>query len=403
MPLFSYKARDRTGRLVTGIKEERSVTAMENSLDDQGLIPVSIEESSPALNFEKLNRYFQRIRPEDKIVFTRQLSTLFSAGIPFIRSLETLAVQAINPKMKEVIYKVKDDVEGGLSFANALKRHPDVFSELYVNMIAAGEEGGVLDEILARLAMMAEREEEIRVKVKASTMYPKILVGAIFLAVFIILLFVVPKFSDLYLKFNTELPFPTKMLIAVSGLFKVYWYLVIGAIIALYLGFMEYINTPKGRYKWHRFILYAPVFGNLNLKVAMSRFARTFGTLFKSGIPILQAIDVVSKAIGNDVIADLLMRIREDVQAGASLANAMKKFELFPPIIIQMIDIGEESGSLDDMLAKVSEYFDQEVEYGMKRLISALEPMLLVFIFGMVLFLALAVFLPMWDIVKFTR
>jgi type II secretory pathway component PulF len=403
MPVFTYKARDKTGRLVTGSAVEASVTAMEHSLDSKGLIPINVEESSKAFNFEKINRFFYKIKPEDKIVFTRQLATLFSAGIPFIRSLETLSTQAVNPKMKEVINEVREGVEGGLSFANALKKHPAVFNNLYVNMIAAGEEGGVLDEVLDRLAVMAEKEEEIRAKVKSSTMYPKIVVFAIFAAVFVMLYFVVPRFTALYSKFGADLPLPTRILIGISEFFKSYWYLIFGLVIAAYAAFKSYVKTERGLYNWDKFSLNVPIFGALNLKVAMSRFARTFGTLFKSGIPILKTIDIVSNAIGNVVIAEVLTEIRDDVQAGAGLGEAMKKFELFPPIILQMIEIGEESGSLDDMLNKVSEYFDQEVDYGIKNLITALEPVLLVLIFGMVLFLALSVFLPMWDIVKFAR
>ncbi|MFC1855793.1 type II secretion system F family protein [Thermodesulfobacteriota bacterium] len=403
MPLFTYKARDQKGKLVTGSANETSVIALEHSLDSRGLIPIKIEETSEAFNFDKINLFFQQIKPEDKIVFTRQLATLFSAGIPFIKSLETLASQAINEKMRDVINQVRQDVEGGFSFANALKKHPTVFSDLYVNMIAAGEEGGVLDEILDRLAQMAEKEEEIRAKVKSSTLYPKFVVAAIVFAVFVMLFFVVPRFTALYSKYGAELPLPTRMLLGMSDNFKKYWYLILGVMSASYAGFRAYIKTEAGRYKWETFLITAPIFGALNLKVAMSRFARTFGTLFKSGIPILQTIDIVANAIGNVVIANLMKKIREDVQAGSGLADSMKQFSVFPPIILQMIEIGEESGNLDTMLAKVSEYFDQEVEYGIKNLITALGPVLLLFLFGMVLFLALAVFLPMWDIMKIVR
>ncbi len=404
MPLYSYKARDsRTGSLVTGSVEEATVETLESSLDSKGLIPISISETSPVFNFEKFNTFFQKVTVEDKIIFTRQMATLFSAGIPFIRSLDTLANQTVNPKMKEVIYKVKEDVESGMSFANSLGKHPKVFDDLYINMIAAGEEGGILDDILDRLAMMAEKEEEIRSKVKSSTLYPKIVVGAIFCAALVMLYFVVPRFAKLYASFNAQLPLPTRMLIAMSGFVQSYWYVILAAIGAIYATFKSYIATDQGHYKWDGFMLHVPVFGILNTKVAMSRFSRTFGTLFKSGLPILQTIDIVSNAIGNVVIAEVLMGIKADVQAGTGLAESMREHPVFPPIVVQMVEIGEESGSLDTMLNKISEYFDQEVDYGIKNLITALEPILLVFIFGMVLFLALAVFLPMWDIVKFAR
>jgi len=403
MPLFTYKARDRSGSLVTGSLEETSVAALESVLDSQGLIPVSIEETSQMFDLDRINRVFQTIRPEDKIIFTRQMATLFSAGIPFIKSLDTLATQALNPKMKEVIYTVKDDVEGGLSFANALKKHPDVFDDLYVHMIAAGEAGGVLDEILERLALSAEKEEAVRAKVKSAMLYPIIVVIVIIIAIIIMLYFVVPRFAALYSKYATELPLPTRMLLAMSDFFKQRWYIVIGAITSLIVGFKMYVKTKKGHRRWDRFKLKVMIFGKLNMKVCMSRFSRTFATLFKSGIPILQTIEIVSNAVGNIIIAEVLLEIRDEVQVGAGLAGTMKKYPIFPPIILQMIEIGEESGSLDDMLVKVSEYFDQEVEYGIKSLITSLGPLLLVIIFVMVLFLALAIFLPMWDIMKFVK
>ncbi|HCY18621.1 MAG TPA: type II secretion system F family protein, partial [Deltaproteobacteria bacterium] len=267
----------------------------------------------------------------------------------------------------------------------------------------AGEAGGILDDILDRLATMQEKIQEINSKVKSATLYPKIVVGAVIIAIIILVTFAIPQFAKLYSGFNVPLPLPTRILIVISNLFTSYWYLVAVLIIAPILIFRWYIRTEKGHYNWDKFKLAIPIFGLFSLKVTMSRFARVFGALYKSGLPILQSLDIVSRVVDNKLISKSIKDIETDVRGGKSLSELMDQARLFPPMVVQMVKVGEDTGALDEMLEKVAQYYDQDVDYTIRNLTTILEPVLLVFIFGMVLFLALALFLPMWDIVKFTR
>lgn len=403
MATFSYRARNRAGALVTGKFEAVTMTAAEANLDKMGLIPISVRPAKKAFEFPDINLLFQTISQQDIILFSRQLSTLFSAGIPLTRALFTLEMQLSSKKLISVVKTVREDVEGGATFANALKKHPRVFDETYYSMVEAGEAGGILDNILERLAGMKERLSEINSKVKSATLYPKIVVGAIFVAVAILMTFVVPRFAKLYSSFNVPLPLPTRILIAISNFFTSYWYLAVVAVIIPIVLFKWWTKTDAGHYTWDKWKLKIPVFGPFSQKATMSRFARVFGALYKSGLPILQSLDIVSRVTDNRRISKAVKDIENDIKAGKSLSELMEKSRLFPPLVVQMAHVGEETGALDEMLEKVAQYYDQEVDSTIRNLTTTLEPMLLGVIFGMVLFLALAIFLPMWDIVNIVK
>lgn len=403
MPFFSYRARNRAGALVTGRVEAATRTAAETNIDRMGLIPISVQPSRKTIELPDINSLLQTITPQDAILFSRQLATLFAAGIPLTRALFTLEMQLSSKKLAAIIKTVREDVEGGATFANALKKHPHVFDETYYSMVEAGEAGGILDNILERLASMKERVAEINSKVKAATLYPKIVVGTIVIAVIILMTFVVPKFARLYANFNVPLPWPTRALIALSNFFTSYWYLVAIIVIAPIVLFKWYTKTENGHYNWDKWKLNIPIFGPFSQKATMSRFARIFGALYKSGLPILQSLDIVSRITDNRLISKAVKEIENDIRAGKSLSELMEKSRLFPPMVVQMARVGEETGALDEMLEKVAQYYDQEVEHTVRNLTTILEPMLLGVIFGMVLFLALAIFLPMWDIVSIVK
>src|SRR3990170_4902932 len=400
MAFFSYRARDRAGALVTGTFEASKKTAAETNLDKMGLIPISVRSARKPIKLPDINLLLQSITPGDIILFSRQLATLFNAGIPLTRALFTLETQLIKKKITAIIKAVREDVEGGATFAQALKKHPHVFDETYYSMVEAGEAGGILDNILERLASMKERLQEINSKVKSATLYPKIVVGAIFVAVTILMAFVVPRFAKLYSGFNVPLPLPTRVLITISNFFVSYWYLVIIAVVTPVIIFKWYTKTEAGHYNWDKWKLSIPIFGPFSQKATMSRFARVFGSLYKSGLPILQSLDIVSRVTDNRLISKAVKDIETDIRGGKSLSELMEQSRLFPPMVVQMVQVGEETGALDDMLEKVAQYYDQEVDYTIRNLTTSLEPILLGFIFGMVLFLALAIFLPMWDIVS---
>ncbi|MFQ5456221.1 MAG: type II secretion system F family protein [Nitrospirota bacterium] len=399
MSLYRYKARDKYGSLFTGTIETIGKDAVAAQLDSLGFIPVIIKEESPWA-FEKVLSKFQSISLQDKIIFSRQLSTLINAGIPFISSLDALCEQTENKRLKEIIHQLRSDVEGGSSFSEALEKHPDIFNELYVNMVRAGEIGGVLDEILERLAKLAEHEMETRARIKTATRYPKIVVFALIAAFIALVTLVVPKFAAIYAGFDVQLPLPTRILIGINNIVRNYWHISIVVIALVVYGTKRYIKTEQGRLQWDRLKLKIPVFGTLFLKISLSRFTRLFGTLIRSGLPILETLEITSTSAGNVVISRIINNIRDSVREGKGLVEPMKVSKTFPPIVVQMIAIGEESGKMEEMLTKVSEYYDRDVEYAIKNLSTSIEPILLFCVGIMVLFLALAIFMPWWNLIS---
>jgi MSHA biogenesis protein MshG len=328
------------------------------------------------------------------------LSTLINAGLPFVTSFGTLIEQTENKKFKQVLSKVKKDVEGGSTFAESLARHPDVFSTLYVNMIRAGETGGVLEEILSRLAWLAEHEAETRARVKAATRYPLIVVFAVVAAFIVLITLVVPRFSKIYANFHAVLPLPTRILIGISDAIQNYWPFLVGAVILIVLGIRQFVRSEPGRFFWDRVKLKIPVFGPILLKVTMSRLTRMFGTLIRSGLPLIQTLEIVASTVGNVTIQRVVENVRDSAREGKGIVQPMRSSKAFPPLVLQMVAVGEETGRLEEMLVKVSEYYDVEVEYAIRNLSTALEPILLLIIGGMVLFLALGIFLPWWNLVS---
>ncbi|MBI3621366.1 MAG: type II secretion system F family protein [Nitrospirae bacterium] len=403
MPVFEYKARDRGGRLLSGSFESGSRDAVAEQLEAQGCWPVSIAEKKDDLLTSDLSGFlarFQTVTENDRLFFTRQLHSLLSAGVPFSGSFSALITQTENPKLKVLLGQVQRDVEGGLSFSQALERHSDVFDGLYISMIGAGEQAGVLDTILERLVQIGEHEQETRQRIKAATRYPKIVISGMVLAFVILMIFVVPTFAKMYGGAKVSLPLPTRIMIGTNNLFMGYWWLMLAAAGGGWYTLKRVLATPIGRERWDGWKLRIPLFGPIFLKSALSRFALIFAILSRSGLPVLQILDVVSKTVGNTVLSKLIVGISDAVKEGANLSNPMKEAKLFPPVVLQMVAVGEETGQLDKMLMNVSHYYDREVDYSLKTLSSALEPILLLVIGTMVLLLALAIFMPWWDMMK---
>lgn len=401
MPLFKYKARDRFGMAVTGQMEAVTPGSVAERLSESGYFPVSIKRALPSLTLPHIP--FGHIKPEVLIFFTRQLATLLRVGIPILSSFETLARQTKNRRLRSVIMVILRDVEGGSSLSDAMAKHPRVFSEVYLNTIRAGETGGFLVEALERLADLAEHEAETKAKIKAATRYPIFVIMAIFLAIGIITTFVVPKFALLYSAFRAQLPLPTRVVLWISLFIRNNWYFILGGILGILGALRLYIRTKKGRLQWDSLKLKAPIFGPLTLKLTMSRFAHILGVMVRCGIPILKSLEIVSRAVGNRVIDLAIERVALEIEKGKTLAEPMSKDPIFPPLVVQMVAVGEKTGELDNLLQKTSEHYDMEAEYTIKNLATALEPVLLVFVGAMVFFLALSVFLPMWDMIKFVR
>ena len=400
MPTFRYKARDKYGALFTGTIDTAGRDEVAGQLDNLGYFPVLIEEVKEGIFSPDFFERFQVVHPQDMIVFSRQLATLISAGLPFIASFDALIEQTENKRLRKVITHVRKDVEGGSSLSDALAKHPDIFSNLYINMIRAGEAGGVLDEILERLASLAEHEAETRARIKSATRYPKIVIFSLVAAFIILVTFVIPKFAALYANFKVKLPLPTRILIGINYAVINYWHIVLISSITLVFLIRWYIRTEKGRVQLDSLKLKLPVFGPIFLKTAMSRFSRVFGTLTRSGLPILQTLEIVSNTVGNIIISRTVDNIRDSVRQGKGIVQPMRVSKVFPPVVIQMVAIGEESGRMEEMLMKVSDYYDTDVDYALRNLSSSIEPILLTVIGGVILFLALAIFLPWWNLIN---
>lgn len=401
MPQYRYKARDKEGVLITGTMEAGRKEAVADQLSGMGYIPVLIEEQEEGLlAAPDLSRWFNKVRSHDLIVFSRQLATLLGAGVPFIQSLVSIEKQSENKRLKGAIADIRREVEAGSAFSDALANHPGVFSPMYVSMVRAGETGGILEEILNRLAFLAEHDAETRARVKAAVRYPLIVIIAVVAAFIFLVSSVIPRFAGIFERFKTELPFPTRVLMGINYAVQHYWYLILLGIAAIVGGTIWYLRTPAGRWQWDRVKLKIPIFGALFQKVAISRFARIFSALQKSGLTMLLILDITAETVGNVAIARAIEAMRESVRQGKTLAAPMEESGFFPPLVVQMVAIGEETGDIDVMLAKVSDYYDMEVEYSLRNLSTMIEPILLLAVGGIVLFLALGIFLPMWDMIR---
>ncbi len=400
MPNFEYKAITPDGSVVTDVLEAKDYAAAAAHIDKLGYLPLKIKQTGTGL---QLFSNKKKLKVGDIIMFSRQLVTLLRAGVPLLTCLNALVEQADNETLKGIIQKIYVDIEGGLSFSEALNRHPREFSGLYISSIKAGEMSGALDDVLDRLVGLMEHEAEVTARIKGAMRYPIIVVVALALAFIALMMLVVPNFIDLFEKMQLDLPLPTRLLIGFHYVLSNYWYLLIAGFSALLIGFLKYIKTDKGVVRWHQFLIDVPVFGNLNLKTAMSRFTRMFETLNSSGLPILQILDIAAKTVGNVVVGQEIEKAAAGVLQGAGLAGPLAEGKLFPPMVIRMIAIGEQSGSLDTMLLSVSKHYDTEVEHAVKGLTGMIEPILTVGVGVIVLFLALAIFLPMWSLTSIAR
>jgi len=401
MPRYRYKARNKDGALQEGVQEAGRKEAVADQLSAMGLMPVLIEEASQGGLFAiDALQFLKKVSHQDIIIFSRQLATLMSAGIPFIQSLNTLEKQSESKRLKSVISDIRRDVESGITFSEALARHPKVFSKLYVSMVRAGETAGIMDEVLTRLALLAEHDAETRNRVKTAVRYPMIVVVVIFAAFFFLVSFVIPKFVTIFAKLKTELPLPTRILININYVMTHYWYLIVLGVFGVVAGTAWYLRTPSGRWQWDKLKLKLPIFGVLFQKVALSRFARIFGAMQKSGLSMMLTLEIVGETVGNVVIARAVEDMRDSLRQGKGLREPMETSGMFPPLVLQMVSVGEETGNIDTMLNKVSDYYDSDVEYTLRNLSSMIEPVLVVFIGGMVLFLALGIFLPMWNMLS---
>jgi type II secretory pathway component PulF len=386
-----------------GMMEADSRGVVAQHLFSTGYVPVSIKMEGMGYDISKALERYLRIRPEDIVVFNRQLATLIKAGIPILQAFDVLSQQTAHSRLRRAIMEMHRQVEAGSSLSDAFGQHPAIFSEIYVSTVRAGEAGGFLDQSFDRLAAMAEHDAETAAKVKAALRYPMLVLVAMGVAVVVVTAFVIPRFAQLYSSFHATLPLPTRMLISFSQAVQRYWFVGIGLLAGIFIGIYQYIRTETGRAKWDSLKLKLPIFGPLLLKISLSRFAHILGTLIKSGIPILRALEIVSFAMGNVILLRSVEGIREQVEKGGSLSEMMSANPLFPPLVSHMVSIGEKTGDLDLMLQKVSEHYDMETNYAIRNLSSTLEPVLILGLGAILVLLALSIFLPLWNMAQLIR
>ena len=394
MGTFTYTARSFSGDLRSATLEAASRDDVIAQLRRQRLTVVKIDEGA------KKKGKRGSIRMKDIVIFTRQFSTMINAGLPLVQALTILAEQSENKTLQEITRKVVFDVESGNTVADALVKHPQAFSNLYVNMVAAGEAGGILDTILMRLASFMEKNDALIRKVKGAMIYPGVIMGVAGVAVTVLLLFVIPVFENLFASAGLALPLPTRIVMGLSRFLKGYWYIVLGAGIASVFMYRRYVSKPDGRLKVDRILLKVPVLGDVLRKSAVSRFTRTLGTLVSSGVSILDGLEITAKTAGNRVVQDAIMESRSSIAGGDTIAGPLKKSGVFPPMVISMISVGEQTGGLDEMLSKIADFYDEEVDAAVGNLLSLLEPAMMVFLGVVVGGMVVAMYLPIFDMIN---
>ncbi len=404
MPQYRYRARTSTGEAITGVMEAGSIRELETILSRRRIFLIEAKEEKKGWLSQELKLPFARgVKLPQLILFTRQLAALLRAGVPITQALLTLSEQTDNPTLKSAILQVREDIEKGSSLGNALQRQSHIFSELYTSTVRVGEEAGNLEEVLNRVGDFLERELDVKGKVKGALLYPVVLlVVATGLIVFLVT-YVLPKFRAVFYAANVPLPLPTYLLFRLSEIFQRYWYWGLIFIFFLLVGIRMVYNSEKGRYMVDRWKLKFPLFGPLLRKVGISRFARSLETLVRSGVDLARSFQVIKGSIGNTVLGEVMEKIRANVMRGGSITEPLRQSREFPPMVAQMISIGEETGNMEDMLREISESYEKEVDFTIKMLTSILEPLLLVIMGGVVLFIALSLYLPLFKMAKIIK
>ena len=395
MPVFNYTARTLTGELQSGSLDLATENDVIAQLRKNRMIVVKVQQAPKQL---KLN-WGGGVTTRDIVIFTRQFATMINSGLPLVQALDILAEQSENKGLKDVTKQVVYDVESGHTLADALRKHPKAFTELYVNMVAAGEAGGILDTILLRLATFMEKNDALVRKVTGAMIYPAVIFTVAGLAIVILLIFVIPVFQDLFGSIGQALPLPTRIVIGASNFLQGYWWALILGIGGTFFAIRKYYATPHGKLNIDKLLLHVPVLGDLIRKSAVSRFTRTLGTLISSGVSILEGLEITAKTAGNRVIHDAVMESRASIAGGETIAAPLQKSKVFPPMVISMIAVGEQTGGLDEMLTKIADFYDEEVDAAVEALLALMEPVMIVVLGVVVGGMIVAMYLPIFNMV----
>ncbi|MEO8636463.1 MAG: type II secretion system F family protein [Gemmatimonadales bacterium] len=398
MPVFEYTARNAsTGQILKGTLDVPSREEVLKHIKQQKMIVVNVREKPKDISFSFGKK---AIKTRDIVIFTRQFATMINSGLPLVQSLDILAKQTENPSLADVTRQVVFDVESGHTLADAFSKHPKAFTELYVNMVAAGEAGGILDTILLRLATFLEKSDALIRKVKGAMIYPAVIFSVAAIAVAVLLIFVIPTFQKMFASVGMELPLPTRIVIGMSDMLINYWWVLIAVIVGIVFAIKRYYATADGHKKIDQLLLNSPILGDMLRKSAVSRFTRTLGTLISSGVSILDGLEITAKTAGNRVIHDAVMESRNSIAGGETIAGPLEKSKVFPPMVISMIAVGEQTGGLDEMLSKIADFYDEEVDVAVSALLSLMEPVMIVVLGVIVGGMVVAMYLPIFDMMN---
>lgn len=399
MAKYSWQGKNREGKVQKGEMEAPNEAMVRAQLRRQGIAADKVKERGKGMDIEiKIPGMQPKVTTKDLVVFTRQFATMIDAGLPLIQCLDILSSQQENVTFKQILLSIKEDVEAGSTFADALRKHPKAFDELFVNLVAAGEVGGILDTILNRLAVYIEKAMKLKKQVKSAMTYPTTIVGIATVVIGVILVFVIPAFEQMFADFGGALPAPTQIVINISNFIQDYILVIIGGIIFIIFAFKKFYSTKRGREIVDELALKAPVFGVLIRKVAVAKFTRTLGTMVSSGVPILDGLDIVAKTAGNRTIEKAIVKVRQSISEGNTIADPLTKSGVFPPMVCQMIAVGEQAGSIDTMLNKIADFYDDEVDDAVGNLTAMMEPLLMLFLGTTVGGLVIAMYLPIFKL-----
>jgi len=398
MPKFNWEARTKAGALQKGVMEAGNESMVEVQLKRYGFTGISIKSEKKGFSLPNFGLGGSKVDTKDLVIFTRQFATMIDSGLPLVQCLDILASQQENKFFKTALYNIKESVESGSTFADALAKHPKIFDQLYVNLIAAGEVGGILDTILNRLAAYIEKALKLKKQVKGAMVYPATIISIAVVVIGVILVFVIPTFAKMFADFGGTLPMPTLIVIGISNFLQKYILVIIGIVYGIKVAIGKYYDTPVGRKTLDRLFLKLPVVGVLIRKVAVAKFTRTLGTMISSGVPIMDGLEIVAKTAGNKIVEEAIYKVRQAISEGKTMAEPLGECGVFPPMVVQMISVGEATGAMDAMLNKIADFYDDEVDDAVGNLTAMMEPLLMVFLGTTVGGLVVAMYLPIFKL-----
>ena len=397
MPSFEWKGRDRNGNSQAGVLIGDNKDAVIAALRRQQIVVTTVKEKGKEIALPRLGG---GVKQKDISIFTRQFSVMIDAGLPLVQCLEILGQQQDHKGFQKIILQVRQDVESGSSLAEAMRKHPPAFDDLYVNMVAAGEAGGILDTILQRLANYIEKNVKLKAQVRSALMYPAAVITIAVVVVYVILWKVIPVFATLFQSLGGHLPFLTQMVVNMSNFIGRFWWLIFLFVFAAIFAIRQYYQTENGRYQIDRLMLKMPVLGLLLRKIAVARFCRTLATLLASGVAILESLEITARTAGNAVIQEAVLKVRKEVEEGKTLAEPLQRTEQFPPMVCQMIGVGEQTGAMDTMLSKVADFYEDEVDRAVEGMLKLIEPIMIAFLGVVIGTIVIAMYLPMFTLIS---